>query len=217
MGTPGSLDSIDKDRLENLYRAILNEEQNATEVAGAECIKELIQIISQLLDQAANQSRTGKLWVQYIRQVNLVQHFIRAERTGDWELHLYCVREMIPHLHAAGHLPYAKAARLYLQHMEALEKTMPANKYTLFTDKEYFTIGRLDDFWSGNFSDQTIEQCLMRMLKTSGGMTHGRVITDSTLTKWVHTLPRCIRICDALQHFTGVHTATSEQHRRPAF
>lgn len=44
---------------------------------------------------------------------------------------------MIPHFHAAGHLPYAKAARLYLQHMEALEKTMPADEYTLFTDKGY--------------------------------------------------------------------------------
>jgi len=97
--------------------------------------------------------------------------------------------------------------------MEALEKTMPADEYPLFADKGYFTIRRLDDFWSGNFSDHTIEQCLMRMLKTSGGMMHGRGITDSTLTKWVHTLPCCIPICDALEHFTGVHTATSEQHK----
>ena len=90
---------------------------------------------------------------------------------------------MIPHFHAAGHLPYAKSARLYLQQMEALEQTMPANEYTLFTEKGYVTIRRADSFWSGNLSDQTIEQFLIRMLKTSGGMTHGRGITNRTLTK----------------------------------
>ena len=151
--------------------------------------------------------------MQYIRQVALLQRFIRAERTGDWKLHLSCVREMIPHFHAAGHLPYAKSARLYLQQMEALEHTMPGNEYAIFTEKGYFTIRRSDSFWGGNFSDQTIEQFLMRQLKTSGGLTHGRGITDSTLAKWVHALPRCIPICDELEQFTGVHTGTSEQHK----
>lgn len=53
----------------------------------------------------------------------------------------------------------------------------------------------------------------MRMLKTSGGLTHGREITDSTLTKWVHSLPYCIPVCDALEKFTGVYSASSEQHK----
>lgn len=44
-------------------------------------------------------------------------------------------------------------------------------------------------------------------------MTHGRGITDSTLAKWVHALPRCVPICDALEKFTSVHTVTSEQHK----
>ena len=31
-----------------------------------------------------------------------------------------------------------------------------------------------DRFWSGNFTDQTIEQDLMRLFKSSSGMTCGR-------------------------------------------
>ena len=50
-------------------------------------------------------------------------------------------------------------------------------------------------------------------VKTAGGMTRGRDITNSTLTTWVHTAPCCVTICNALERFTGVHTATSEQHR----
>ena len=73
---------------------------------------------------------------------------------------------MIPYFHAAGHLHYAKAARIYLQDMEKLKEKIPEEEFKLIKDKGFFTIRRTDAFWSGNFSDQTIEQCLMRMLKT---------------------------------------------------
>ena len=53
----------------------------------------------------------------------------------------------------------------------------------------------------------------MRLLKVSGGMTRGRGITDSTLTKWVHSLPKCVPLCNALENFAAVHSGTSEQHR----
>ena len=121
----GIFEEEHEDRLKNLHRALLNQELDATDVAEQESVKQLHQIISQVLEDAAGVSRTGKLWVQYIRQVMLLLHFIRAERTGDWKLHLSCVREMIPHFHAAGHLPYAKSSRLYLQQMKDLEKSMP--------------------------------------------------------------------------------------------
>ena len=145
--------------------------------------------------------------------MSLLQNFIRAERTGDSELHLHCVRGIIRYFDATGHLHYAKASRLYLQNMEELGKKMSDREYKLMTEKGFFTIRRTDAFWSGNFSDQTIKQYLMRILKTSGGMTHGRGITDSSLTKWVHTHPRCIPICDAFENFTGVHSEPSEQHK----
>ena len=37
----------------------------------------------------------------------------------------------------------------------------------------------------------------MRMMKTSGGMTHG--ITDSILTTWAHALPQCVPVCEAME------------------
>ena len=63
-----------------------------------------------------------------------------------------------------------------------------------------------------NFTDQTIEQFIMRMLKAPGGLAHGRGIPDSTQTKCVHIMPRCIPICSYLESFCGVHTQTSDQH-----
>lgn len=52
-----------------------------------------------------------------------------------------------------------------------------------FAKNGCFTVQKADQFWSGSFADQTIEQEFMRLLKSSGGMTHGLEITESTLTK----------------------------------
>lgn len=47
-------------------------------------------------------SKTAKLWIQFWEMVQIVKDFIKAERTGDWKLHLLCVRKMLPYFHAAG-------------------------------------------------------------------------------------------------------------------
>ena len=147
----------DKEHLVNLYQDIVDQDEDATQVKEDETLREFQQFLTHHLEQAAIQSRTGKLWVQYINQVFLMLNFIRAERTGNWKFHLHCVQEMIPHFHAAGHLPYAKSARLYLQQMNSIQQVMPPEEYTLFSSKGYFTLRRVNKFWSGNFSDQTIE------------------------------------------------------------
>ena len=105
-------------------------------------------------------------------------------------------KQMIPYFHAAGHLVYAKSDHLYVQQMMELHNIMPEKEYDQFTEQGYFTIWGSDKFWDGGFSDQTIEQFLIRLLKTSRGMTHGLGITDSKLTRWVHALPQCVPICN---------------------
>src|SRR6218665_195958 len=89
---------------------------------------------------------------------------------------------------------------------------MSVNEYSQFTDKGYFTVRRTDRFWSGNFTNQTIEQDLMRLFKSSSGMTRGQGITNSTLTKWIHSFPQCISICEGLDKLAYIHTTSSEQH-----
>ena len=58
----------------------------------------------------------------------------------------------------------------------------------------------------------TIEQVLMRSLKTSGGLTRGRGISPSTIAKWVHSMPAASRVINAMETFGGVACVTSEQH-----
>ena len=72
--------------------------------------------------------------------------FIRAEREGNWILHLDSVVSMLPYFHAAGHIIYAKSAHLYAQDMCTLGSLLPSNVYENFTAKGFFTIRRSDRF-----------------------------------------------------------------------
>ena len=35
--------------------------------------------------------RTAKLWTQYMKYINVIKTFIRAERSGNWEGHLRAI------------------------------------------------------------------------------------------------------------------------------
>ena len=121
---------------------------------------------------------------------------------------------MLPTFHAAGHLPYAKSAQLYLQEMQRLNELLPSEDFKKYTTQGYFTIRRTNKFWSGIWTDMTIEQVLMKMMKIQGGLTRGRGITQSTLVYFISALPPCIPIMEALEKLSGVYAASSEQHEK---
>lgn len=201
-----------EDSIIQIFEMFQNGKLSVKELENNTVLHDINQLMKLQFEMAENNSRTGKLWVQYLRQVELILGFLRAERTGNWELHLNTIRHMIPHLHAAGHLSYAKSTRLYLQQMEDISLHMDHEELEKMTSAGYFTIRRSDKFWCGVSSDMAIEQGLMRSMKTSGGLTRGRGITENTLANWIHVLPKCVNICENIERFCGVHFTSSEQH-----
>ena len=164
------------------------------------------------LKELENYGPTAKLWVQYFRMVTLIKQFIEAERMGNWQLHLDTIRKMLPFFHASGHFYYAKSSHLYLQDMLNLKEKIVLAKFEAFTTKGYFTFRRSDNFWLGIWPDMTIEQTLMRTMKSIGGLTHGRGITDSVLTKWTLGMVFLHNVSDEIERFCGISLETTEQH-----
>ena len=148
------------------------------------------------------------LWKLYLRLTHILRLFVFAERTGKFILHLHCMELFIPVFHAAGHFAYAKCTSRYLQQMKSLTEKIPENDYHLFSGCGYFTIRRKDNYFSGIFGNIVIEQDLMRLFKSSGGMTRGLGINDSTISTFVNAMPHC----SFLEDFTGVMKSSSEQH-----
>jgi hypothetical protein len=53
----------------------------------------------------------------------------------------------------------------------------------------------------------------MRSVKRTGGLTRGRVLTETQRLEWVLSTPTSADINSAMQALTGVIYTTSEQHK----
>jgi len=162
-----------------------------------------------LKNKLSSESRTAKLWMQYLYHVDLVQRFILAERTGNWLLHLSTVSSMLTLFAAAGHHNYAKSARLYLQLMNKLLCTRPW-LYDQFISHGH-TVRRTNRFWAGLSTDLIIEQTMMKSLKSHSGLTHGRGLSEPVRNVWVHSMHEMASMHLAVKSFTQM-TSSSDIH-----
>jgi len=154
--------------------------------------------------------RTAVLWMQYMDMIDILKTFIRAERSGNWELHLYSLQAMLPYFAASGHNHYTKSVYIYLQIMNKLDETNP-EVYKRFQDG-FHVIRRSNRYWAGLSTDLAIEQVLMRSVKTTGGLTRGRGLTEIQRLVWLMSMPMCAQVNEAMQTLTDVQYATSNQH-----
>ena len=77
--------------------------------------------LTAFLQTLREESPTSKLWVDnLIRPVFYMMLFVRAEREGDWPLHLYVISKMTPYFFAAGHQNYARYGLYCLHDMKKL-------------------------------------------------------------------------------------------------
>lgn len=75
----------------------------------------------------------AKLWMQCLEMISLIRELIKAERTGNWCMHLSTLAKMLPYFAASGHNNYTKGSCIFLQSMDKLEQRSPA-VYQKFSD-----------------------------------------------------------------------------------
>ena len=143
-----------------LLERILNKDANVEDVNQSHALQLFSSTLKSSKDLLETQSRTAKLWIQYLNYIQIVKLFIHAERTGNWNLHLLATESMINLFAATGHLHYAKSARLYLQLMLALPEQY-LWLYNKFAMEGYHTIRRSRRYWAGLWSDLVIEQVMI--------------------------------------------------------
>ena len=168
-------------------RVVYEKMVDGTVTIGDVCESDVLNRIKDRLHKhavsAKMSSRTGSLWVQYMGMVDFLRKYIRAERTGNWALHLQTIQNMFPYLAASGHNLYTKSARVYLQQMANMKEEHP-DAHQRFEDGLH-VIRRSDRLWAGLSSDLIIEQDLTRSMKTSGGLTRGRGLTEQQRLLWL--------------------------------
>ena len=113
------------------------------------------------LNELADSSLLAEHWIKnFIYPVFLMMKYIRAEREGEFGLHLYCCNEMIPYFFATGHWNYACDGIVYLRSMEK----MPSKLLQKFINGEH-VIRLKDGLFNGIWSDMAIETTYMKVGK----------------------------------------------------
>ena len=139
--------------------------------------------VSELEDELekVRQSRTGRLWTDcLITPVMIIHHYIRAEREGDWLLHMYALKKMIPYFFAAHHNNYA---RYISWHVLEMTSSLPQSILLAFLRGEHVCRHR-NGIWNSVFLDQFGEQTYIRYGKSKGGLV-GKSLSPEQVSEWI--------------------------------
>lgn len=160
-------------------------------------IKNYDHLIS-ILDTLSLKSKTSKLWVDcLIKPVLLMMMYVRAEREGEWALHIEVVKQIMPYFFAAGHFNYARYGLVYLREMQKL----PQEILTHFL-KGNHVMHHNSGLWNGIWSDMFIETTFMRYGHTRGGIV-GITLKPETLKTWALSLHICSQIEADIEKLCG--------------
>ena len=181
-GDTGETTPTDLEAVGNLFDEVLSGKVTVKEVCMSQ---ELTRIIERLevKKQSIQASHTAKLWLQFMKMMDILRLFLKGERMGIWALHIHAMYEMMPYLAASGHNLYTKCIHVYLQQMHKLHETHP--EVSRHFDQGLHIVRRSDRFWAGLSPDLVIEQVLMRSMKTGGGLTRGRDMTETQRLVWL--------------------------------
>jgi len=114
--------------------------------------------------------------------------FVRAEREGEWALHLLAVKHMLPYFFAAGHIHYARYGLCYLRCMEKLTGEL-LEKFLKGQHVQRHQAG----IWNGIWTDMMIESTFMRYGHGPGGIV-GITLNQLAVQRWALSLHTCSRL-----------------------
>ena len=86
---------------------------------------ELRLLFQDFTDESRTKSKMFAFWEEYGHMVELLLQFVKAERTGNWELQLLSVSAMVPYFFAMDRPNYARWLPVYIMDMRQLANKHP--------------------------------------------------------------------------------------------
>ena len=134
-------------------------------------------------------SNLGRFWLSYLELCELMLNLIFASHTGDWQLYLSCIEEVIPWAFAYDCQNYARYLIPFLDDMRHLSLRMP-EVYTAFNKGRFVQMGARNPF-GRNEASKTIENTINRDCKTGGGYI-GFSANFAAIQRWVSMTRRAM-------------------------
>ena len=147
--------------------------------------------------------RTAGLWLQYQDMIDILKTFtcIKAEWTGNWNLHLQAVRDMLPYLAASGHQLYTKSAYVYLQTMTDLSKTHPSVHKKFCAGYMSFDVDKTVEEFTFRKADEVATMSSRSAVKIKG---QSITINPQLMFQWLVLVGQCCKELSSLSNMSSV-------------
>ena len=115
-------------QIQRLVAVITNNDRMSARQTSKELnskASEVEKIIKDFREMGEAKSETFSFWCKYLDGADILLRLLRAERDGDFILHISATHETVPWFNAAGRRVYAKYVPTYIADMANLEKQIP--------------------------------------------------------------------------------------------
>ena len=144
---------------------------------------ELLPLLMAFSEEKSTASHTFKYWFSCLKALQIMLLNIRAERNGDWILHLQSVLSMMPFFFCSNHQNYARWATSYIIDMLTI---LPAEVETAFMEGQ-FAVRRTHGSFNAIWSDMGVETTVIRDSKARNSGIIGKTHTETTALRWCLT------------------------------
>ena len=170
---------------------------------------DLFNDFDQFIGHARRSNETFKYWDTFIDLIQQVENLVRADREGDWELHLQAVQALLPIFAAFDSTNYLRWCALYLEDMHKLPVTAP-NVYQAFTAGK-FVVKRTYGKFNAVGADMALEQTINRSQKSASGII-GSTRKKKFVAMWELIYHEMLAISNLFRELSGINSSLSEEH-----
>ncbi|KXJ20012.1 hypothetical protein AC249_AIPGENE15286 [Exaiptasia diaphana] len=156
------------------------------------------------VSEAKAKSKVFCFWMEYISVVLLLLQFVKAERIGDWQLHLSSTAPMVPYFYSMNRMNYSRWLPVYLADMNMLQTTHPAVHEEFLNGNHSVSHGR--NRFSQVWSDMALEQSINLDSKSKGGII-GTSTREHAVERWFLTAHERCAIAKSIKEMCGLEDA----------
>lgn len=146
-------------------------------------------------------SQLFQFWESCISMVQVLLRFIRAERQGNWKLHLESTADMVPHFFCMDRPNYSRWLPVYLADMRLLEESAADVHYEFMQGNH--AVSRSSQPFSQVWTDMALEQSVNLDSKTKGGIV-GISQKPGALERWFLTAHERAAVTTATKELCGI-------------
>ena len=145
----------------------------------------------------------------YMAMVMEMMTFIKAVRTGDWDLHLEAIQFFVKYFFTHDLLNYARMISVYLAEMEIVKETDP-EIYQKFQNGNWVVNKNARVAFCAIGADHALEH-VNRSMKVSGGLI-GITLSPTACTRYFLIAPELARLAEQAKLMAGSSSNTQTSH-----